>query len=117
MDVIYFDGVALPSPSKYNVSLSDIQSSDSGRNDDGYMTIEIIRSDVATIDIGWTMLTQSELELIMAHMANAEINVKFYYGNNYKTAKMYKGDRKTDIKMVKTQNESYWDLSLSLVEY
>ena len=35
MDILLIDGVALPAPNEYKVQLSDLDSSDTGRTEDG----------------------------------------------------------------------------------
>ena len=64
MTLLTFNGVAMPAPTSYDVSLADIQSANSGRNDNGVMTMDVIRSNVATINVAWDMITTEELEKI-----------------------------------------------------
>lgn len=116
MTLIYLNGVEMPAPTSYDVNLSDIQSSNSGRNDSGTMSMEVVRRDVASINVGWTMITTEELNLITSNIDNDEIIVRFFHGNNYKTAIMYRGDRKMQLKHV-DEKASRWDISFSLIEY
>ena len=37
MDILVIDGVALPTPNEYKVQLNDLDSSDTGRTEDGVM--------------------------------------------------------------------------------
>lgn len=115
MTLIFLNGVAMPAPTSYDVSLADIQAANSGRNDNGIMTMDVIRTDVATINVGWEMLTTAELELITNGIKPAEITVKYYYGG-YKTATMYKGDRKIDLRRT-DEKDPRWDISFTLIEY
>ena len=116
MDLIKLNGTPVPNITTYNVSLADIQSSDSGRGDDGVMNIEVVRKDVASIDIECTMLTRSELEALIAAISTSDISVEYYWGS-WRTATMYKGDRSIKMKYAKDENESYWNFSVSLIEY
>lgn len=115
MTILYFNGVPMPPPTSYDVSLADIQSSNSGRNDSGVMTMDVVRKNVASINVGWEFLTADELELITSNIENAEILVKFYYGG-YKEAVMYKGDRKVEMNCIDTDG-ARWSISFSLIEY
>lgn len=115
MTILKFNGVAMPAPTSYDVSLADIQSANSGRNDNGIMTMDVVRSNVATINVGWEMLTTAELEKITNGIKNAMIEVEYYYGG-YKTATMYKGDRKINLRLV-DEKEPRWDISFTLIEY
>lgn len=115
MTILYINGAEMPAPTTYNVSLADIQSANSGRNDSGVMTMDIVRTDVANIALEWEFLTSEELELITENIAMAEIQVRFYYGG-YKEATMYKGDRKIDMQCIDTDGPR-WSISFTLVEY
>lgn len=115
MTILYLNGAAVPAPTSYDVSLADIQSANSGRNDSGVMTMDVVRTNVATINVGWEFLTNDELELITSNIEMAEIPVKFYYGG-YKEATMYKGDRKIDMQCIDIDGPR-WSISFTLIEY
>jgi hypothetical protein len=115
MTLLTFNGVAMPAPTSYDVSLADIQSANSGRNDNGVMTMDVIRTNVATINVAWEMLTTEELEKITNGIKYPSIEVKYYYGG-YKTATMYKGDRKIDLMHV-DETDPRWGISFTLIEY
>lgn len=115
MAILSIDGVPMPDPTSYDVTMANLQSSNSGRNDEGVMIIETIRTDVASINIGWEMLTNSELATIMTAIAPDELTVTYFYGAN-KTATMYVGDRKVTMRTA-TNNDHRWDVSFSLIEY
>lgn len=119
MNIIYIEGTKMPSPTKYSVKLADIDSSNSGRGDTGYLTRERLRADVASIDIGWDFLTTEELNIIKTGIAKSEFLVKFFIGGEgvdaYKTAQMYAGDR--SIEMVGFEDgEERWSISFPLTE-
>lgn len=119
MNIIYIGGVKMPSPTKYNVKLADIDSSNSGRGDTGYLTRERLRSDVASIDIGWEFLTTEELNTIKKNISSAEFIVKFYVGgigaSAYKEANMYAGDRNIEL-VAFEDGEERWNISFPLTE-
>lgn len=110
MAILNISGVDMPSPVKYNVSLADIQSSNSGRSDSGYMSLEVVRSDVATIEVEWQNLTYAELKKITDAIAPASFSVKFFYGSTL-TQTMYKSDRKVEL----NKDLAHWNISFSLV--
>lgn len=113
MAIIRLNGVEVTSPTKYTPKLSTIDSSNSGRNDDGIMTREIVRRKVANIDIGWEKLTNEELTQIVSQLTD-EINVEFFYGV-WRSAKMYAGDITIDLESI--PDGARWSLSFGLVEY
>jgi hypothetical protein len=119
MNIIYIEGTKMPSPTKYSVKLADIDSSNSGRGDTGYLTRERLRSDVANIDIGWEFLTTEELNIIKTSIANPEFIVKFFIGGEgdeaYKEAQMYAGDRSIELVSLE-DGEERWNISFPLTE-
>ena len=116
MKLLTINGVDVENIESYKVSLADIQSSDSGRGDDGIMHIETVRKDVATIDLQCTMLSRTELDNLIAALSPDEIPVSYYWGG-WHSATMYKGDRSINLKHAQDDSSNYWDLSVSLIEY
>ena len=53
MDILVIDGVALPTPNEYKVQLSDLDSSGTGRTEDGILVRERVRGGVAKISVSW----------------------------------------------------------------
>ena len=49
MDILVIDGVALPTPNEYKVQLNDLDSSDTGRTEDGVMMRNRVREGIAKI--------------------------------------------------------------------
>ena len=54
MEILNIDGVALPAPSAYKVQLSDLDSSGTGRTEDGVLVRERVRGGVAKISASCT---------------------------------------------------------------
>lgn len=119
MNLIYIEGVKMPSPSTYNVKLADIDSANTGRGDTGYLTRERLRADVASIDIAWQFLTTEELNTIKTAISGSEFTVKFFIGGNgeaaYKEAQMYAGNRSMELAAL-LDGEERWHISFSLTE-
>ena len=109
----------MPSPTTYNVKLADIDSSNSGRGDTGYLTRERLRADVASIDIGWQFLTTEELNTIKTNISGPEFTVRFFIGGEgddaYKETQMYAGDRQIEMVGFENGNER-WNISFPLTE-
>ena len=51
MEILNIDGTALPAPSAYKVQLSDLDSSGTGRTEDGVLVRERVRGGVAKISV------------------------------------------------------------------
>ena len=114
MAIIKLNGVAMPAPSKYSVSFSDIDGPGSGRNENAIMTRDIVRRNVANISLSWDFLTESELEIIANEVDMDEISAEFFWGK-WKTANMYSSDLKTE--MTSYPDKTYWSAAIDLVEY
>ena len=53
MEILTIDGTALPVPGAYKVQLSDLDSSGTGRTEDGVLVRERVRGGVAKISVSW----------------------------------------------------------------
>jgi hypothetical protein len=115
MVMIYINGVAMPAPTSYDVKLADIDSSNSGRGETGYLTRERLRADVASINVGWENITTNELNTIMNAIKNPEFSVRFFKGGEYKDADMYAGDRALELTFP-VEGDERWSLSFPLTE-
>ena len=60
MEILNIDGTALPAPSAYKVQLSDLDSSGTGRTEDGVLVRERVRGGVAKISAGWAALSTAD---------------------------------------------------------
>ena len=49
MDILTIGGVTLPAPNEYKVQLNDLDSSDTGRTEDGVMMRNRVREGIAKI--------------------------------------------------------------------
>lgn len=115
MNLIKFDSYTPPTPTEYNISIQDIDSSDTGRGETGKMSRERVRSNVFKIDIGWKNLSSDDVIKIKQAIKNQSFNVSFFYGGN-ETAEMYAGDRSLSLKYVDDKGNYFWDFSFSLIE-
>lgn len=112
---IKINGVEMPGNiTTYDVSLADIDSANSGRGESGYMTRDRVRTNVASIQVGWENIPAADLTTITNAISGASFPVEFFYGG-WKTATMYAGDRSISATLI-TQNETYWNISFQLVE-
>lgn len=113
--LIYIGGREMPSPVTYKVTLSDLDAPNAGRSESGIMSRDRVRADVGKIELAWKNLTTSELQTVIQAVSPESFEVRYFFGTEH-TATMYAGDRSIDLKMLDT-NESYWDMSVNLVEY
>ncbi len=118
MAMINIDGVDLPAPSSYKMPRSDLDSSDTGRNELGILQRDRIRQGVYKVELEFKGINSSKLYLIDSAIEPASLQVTFPTPTGSNTRTMYSGDR--NVKMVK-YNEDYnkilWDISFNLIEY
>ena len=118
--LVSIGGYNLPEPSTYSATTSTIV--DSARNVSGYVVGNVIRSDVAKIELGWKYLTAQQWANILSLFASSFYNdVRFYnqVTNSYDVRKMYVSDRTANIWRRDPETGEimgYTGPSLSLVE-
>lgn len=118
MNLVTVGGVALPTPSSYTALNVDIV--DSGRNAQGVIVSNVIRHDVAKIEITWNFLTISEWAGVCSLFKTNFINsVRFLNQSSgaYETRNFYVGDRQPEGLMAVGGIVKGWkNCKLSLME-
>lgn len=116
--MITINGVDLPSPASFKYTRSDLDSSDTGRNELGIMQRDRIRQGVYSLDLEWKGLTSSQLHLIETAVEPASLTVRFPTPAGYQTKRMYVSDRSIEMIIYKDNIDKIrWDISFKLVEY
>ena len=121
MAMIRIDGVDLPTPVEYSVSLHDIDSENTRRTEAGTLKRYRARPGVYKIQVAWKV-TKTQLKTITDAISPAQFSVTFFdpTTNTNPTKYMYSGDRTGKLILLKDPNnpgESLWELSTSLIEY
>ena len=106
MEILNIDGTALPAPSTYKVQLSDLDSSGTGRTEDGVLVRERVRGGVAKISAGWAALSTADCAKVLNATAPDSMTVQYFFGG-VRTAKMYAGDRTADLKAAR-DGQAVW---------
>jgi hypothetical protein len=123
MALISIGGAALPEPSSYAVSNSDMDSENTTRNAKGVLVRDRVRAKIYKIEVGWEGLTPARLKAITDAVAPAKVSVAFFdptTGTASVTKQMYAGDRSARLNTHLSEpqrGKSRWDLSFSLVEF
>lgn len=115
MTLLTINGTELPAPTEYEVQYSDIDSSDTGRAENGVMCRNRIRAGVVKISAGWSMLTQSEADIILQAASEESFSVQYYGGDNPIT--MYAGDKSLHLAAIESNNAARWNFSMNLIEF
>ncbi len=115
MDILTIDGVALPAPNEYKVQLSDLDSSDTGRTEDGVMMRNRVRAGIAKISASWAALSTADCAKILNATAPESFAVSYFFGE-MRTARMYAGDRTANLKAAR-EGQAVWDVEVNLIEF
>lgn len=114
------NGQALPrqpsSPNGYSVTVSDLDSSSSGRSaETGVLLRYTIRQGVYKISLSFRG-PAADIRAIRELIAPASLTVVFWDIDRWQTAAMYVSDRSTKMLPVPELN-GWYDLSFNLIEY
>jgi len=115
VEILNIDGTALPAPSAYKVQLSDLDSSGTGRTEDGVLVRERVRGGVAKISAGWAALSTADCAKVLNATAPDSMTVQYFFGG-VRTAKMYAGDRTADLKAAR-DGQAVWEVAVNLIEF
>lgn len=116
---IIIDGVDLPTPSRFKIKKSDIESSDSDFNELGIYQRDRIRQGRYSIELEYYGCTSSGIHTIESAIEPAEIDVTFPSPTGLITKKMFAENRSGPdmIRHNKDYNKIIWKLSLVLTEF
>ena len=115
MDILTIGGVAMPTPNEYKVQLSDLDSSDTGRTEDGVMMRNRVREGIAKISASWAALSTADCAKILTAVKPDSFEVGYFFGET-RTAKMYAGDRTANLKAAR-EGQAVWEVELNLIEF
>ena len=115
MQLVKFGTYIPPKPTKYSLDVSDIDSSDSGRGETGYMKRERVRAGMYKLSLSFLNIPSDEVLKIKAAISPEEIVVTLFDGN-YVQVKMYAGNRTLELKSVDDMSNCFWDMSFNLTE-
>ena len=116
MQLVKFGSYVPPAPTKYSLTVQDIDSDDSGRGETGVMSRERVRAGVYKLTLEFTNITSTDVLKIKNAIASEQIKVTFFDGSDV-TATMYSGDRSLDLKSIDDESNCFWDMGFNLVEY
>ena len=108
-------GVTLPAPNEYKVKLNDLDSSDTGRTEDGVMMRNRVREGIAKISASWAAVSTADCAKILNAVKPDSFDVAYFFGE-MRTARMYAGDRSADL-IAAREGKGVWDVSLNLIEF
>lgn len=115
MALVSINGVALPTPSEFQVSIMDI--SKANRNARGSMIIERIATK-HKLAFTYSYITKSDLDFVLNLIAPTFYNVSYLnpQTNQTRTASFYCGDRNVGMIDYINGNPRYRDFAFNLIE-
>lgn len=110
------DGTPIPAPDtdSYSVECNDIDSSQTGRLDNGYLFRERVRMGVYKVSFSWHVNGDWCITLKNLLMSNTNISVTFKDGNSWVTATMYCA--KLSKKCISNFGDGLWVVSANCEE-
>lgn len=110
------NGNSIPAPdmNTYKIERNDIDSSQTGRLDNGYMFRERIRTGVYKISCTWHLTGSQKNNLENLLLSSANISFTFLDGNSFTTKTMYCS--KTSSDCITSLNEGFWLFSANCEE-
>lgn len=121
MALLNINNVDMPKPTTYQVSVQDLDSSESVRSESGVLHRDRVRAGVRKIEVGWTVRTAESSKILKA-VSGESFTVKFFdpQQNSVATATMYAGDKTVSLKNLIGDTgaaTTLWEVSFSLIEF
>ena len=69
MEILTVNGTALPAPNSYRVQLSDLDSEDTARTEDGLLVRQRVRAGVAKLSVSWAALSTEQCAQVLTATA------------------------------------------------
>ena len=113
--MIKINGVALPTPSDYSVSIMDISKAE--RNAAGTMIIERIATK-RKIELAWKHLSKENLAAVLALVSSVSFTVEYIdpQDNAWRSGDFYCGDKSAGAMDYRNGNIRWKDIKFNLIE-
>lgn len=119
--MISIDGTMLPNPTKYLVSMSDLDSSDTTRNEAGVLVRNRVRQGVTKIELAFNLKGKDAAQLLDL-VTPAKVHVEYFDPRVFAPREIdaYVGDRSSNMLVyvpgMKVE-DIRWEVSFNLIEY
>lgn len=117
MQYLNFDGVDLPLPDSYEVTMSDVESDASGETEAGTVQRDVIRMGVVQIAVAFSV-TAAWLKRLTAFKQQEKISVRYLDLETFtkQTAQMFIEGYQVRLRK-DTSYQGLWEVSFTLREY
>ena len=114
---IKINGVVLPTPMKCPITEYDMHGASSGRDEAARMHIDMVRTNLADLDLEWDGLTPQQALTIRNAIAPTEFSVEVHFLGQSIYFTGYKGDRKWDPDFGRNSSGTVerWNLSMKII--
>jgi hypothetical protein len=118
MAMITIGAVDLPDPAEYTVRRSDLDSENTGRSESGVLQRDRVRAGVYKISATFRV-TRTNLKVVTDAIAPVSFSCTFFdpTTSSAPTKTMYAGDRSAVLRLNPSTGESYWELTVDLIEF
>lgn len=117
VSIITIGETDLHDPSEFSVLQSDLDSSDSSRNEEGVLQRDRVRQGLYKIELAWRNITDTEAANLMTAIEPSSVSVTFPTPSGDKTCNMYVGDRNFQASKLFESADQRWNASFNLIEY
>lgn len=118
--MLTIDGIAMPAPSKFNITYNDLDSEETGRSLDGNLHRDVIGTNFRTIDLEWKTMERGALKRLLNALSKKTFQVTYYdpIEDAKVTKTMYAGNRKVDMyNYIIDNGKPLWlDIGVSLIQ-
>lgn len=119
--LITINNTVMPTPSKYNIPMHDIDSSDSSYSESGLYIRNRVRQGVCQLALAW-VVKGGDASTILNAIKPDKVQVKYYdpRTGTYSSAEMYVEDRSCNLINYmngENSNSNLWEISFNLIQY
>lgn len=119
--MIAIDGVMLPNPTKYLVGMSDLDSSDTTRNEAGVLVRNRVRQGVTKIELSFVLQGKHAAE-VLSLVTPDKVHVEYFDPRVFEPREIdaYVGDRSSNMQVYTPDmsiEDIWWEISFNLIEY
>jgi hypothetical protein len=121
MAMVTVGAVDLPTPSKYDISISDIVGENTKRNTEGYLLVDRVVANKVKITLGWKYLTNAQMVALQGAFPTFFVSVTYHDPRTglKATKTFYRSDRENGTFKYDSANDviTGWnDVGFSLIE-
>ena len=119
-NLLLIDDVVMPTPSKFLINISDLDTKETGRSISGDLHRDVIGTNFRTIELEWKTMTREDLKKLLNAISKTNFMVTYYDPIQDAMVKktMYASDRKVDMyNFIIDNGKPLWvNITVSLIQ-